>query len=246
MGANGSRITEEVIVQMYDREGYVTLLYWDKNVTVPPSDVTVDPSFTRNQRFALADCVWNHKNDSRWFGIWDVDEFLYLEGSKDVPDFISTFLEAKQVDDYHIPMQTFGPSGHLTTPKGLVVENYTWRRDLTIFGADKKTNKFSGKSMYRSGCAMPEVHWTPQLPDGCRTGNEWSAEAKGNPVGLPIYLRHYFSKSWQDYQEKWAKWGWVANTTEFQEYMAISSELQDLSMIEFVEPIKQMEQCMRQ
>jgi Glycosyltransferase family 92 len=58
---------------------------------VDPSLVYADPSYTRSQRFALADCLYNHENESEWFGIWDVDEFVVFNGSfPDMREFVST------------------------------------------------------------------------------------------------------------------------------------------------------------
>jgi len=234
------------VLAPYVKQGFVSIFYWDHNITVSPSDVPIDPKYTRSQRFAIADCVWNHNRESEWFGIWDVDEFLVLNQSfPSIHSFIYDYLVPTNRDEFHIPMTTFGPSGHYTTPTGLVIENYTWRSNKTMFGYNTKTNKFTGKSLYKSDCAVPEVHWSPHLPDGCSCDYEWII-AEGELNLPPIYLSHYFTKSWSDFESKKKKWGFASDMTEFQLYEIISGEIQDTSMSRFVEPITQIESCIRQ
>lgn len=71
--------------------GYVTIIPWDKTKqTVNPDYVPKDPPYTRAQRFALADCVYNHGSETEWIGIWDVDEFVVFNASySGMPAFVS-------------------------------------------------------------------------------------------------------------------------------------------------------------
>ena len=94
--------------------------------------------------------------ESEWFGVWDVDEFVVLNASySDMHEFVSmlrnrfwfvyvyfTFISTirkinfviAKFDNYLIPITTFGYSGYITTPTGLVIENYLWRSNFTVFG----------------------------------------------------------------------------------------------------------------
>ncbi len=57
---------------------------------MPSEVVSGGPGYTNHQRYAFADCVLNHKSESKWFGIWDIDEFLVFNGDyMDLVSFVS-------------------------------------------------------------------------------------------------------------------------------------------------------------
>jgi hypothetical protein len=232
------------VLEPYIKLGVVTLIPWGKtNRTVDPSLVQLDPEYTRKQRFAIADCLFNHKDESEWFGVFDVDEFLVL--NKYWPD-MHAFLPFAQInaDDYPIPMTIFGTSMHTKTPKGWVLENYQWRSNMTLFGVNPYDNKFNGKSLYKSGCGLPNVHFTNELRPGCKKFCGWiSAEVAGHH--LPLTIHHYAVKSWEHYQEKIAKWHFVLVKEDFEKYVAYSNGVWDNYMQEYVKPIENLVKCMR-
>ena len=72
--------------------GVVSLIPWNHNIqTVSSSLVVGEPTFTRYQRFAIADCLIHHANETEYFGVWDVDEFAVLNDSfADLHEFVSS------------------------------------------------------------------------------------------------------------------------------------------------------------
>jgi len=239
---DGSSDNIEQVLKSYIDKGIVSLFYWDKNKTVSEDLVYPDPSYTRNQRFCIADCIYHHQHESEWMGIWDVDEFLYLtEEYSDFQDFISRYLDAKKLDGFQIPMTVLGPSNHITKPGGLVMENYHWRTNTTMFGYNPDTEKFVGKSMYRSGCGRPEVHMANQLPIHCNQLRDWP-NIKTQP-NYPVHFKHYFTKSWQDFEEKMAKWGWKADLPSFTTSMQKYYDIYDEQMDKYVPLVKLAIEC---
>lgn len=61
----------------------------------------------------------------------DIDEFIVLPGHNNIKDFLSSSL----YDDFGgiaLHQNIFGSSGHIRSPKGLVIENYTMRHPDNI------------------------------------------------------------------------------------------------------------------
>ena len=66
------------------------MIPWHKEKrTVDPALVSIDPPYTISQRFAIADCLFNHQGESEWFGVFDVDEFLVLHEHESIHQFVS-------------------------------------------------------------------------------------------------------------------------------------------------------------
>jgi len=234
----------EQVLAPYIKQGYVTLVQWNKLKQTVNSDlVPNDPPYTRAQRFALADCVYNHRNESEWFGIWDVDEFVVLNSSySDLHVFIDSIKD--KLDNYLIPLTVFGSSGYEATPNGLVVENYKWRSNYTLFGFDAKTNKFSGKSLYSAQCSAPNVHFTNTLREGCKQHYKGWAKADGVSTHLPITMNHYATKSWEHFVEKMRKWNWGVSDDLKNNIMENDNNYYDDNLVKFASRIRELESCM--
>jgi Glycosyl transferase family 2 len=65
-----------------------------------------------------------HKHKSFWMAHIDVDEFIVLE-SNNINDFMQKY---EQCGALGIPWSMFGSSGHTNKPKGLVKDNYLYRK----------------------------------------------------------------------------------------------------------------------
>jgi len=233
------------VLAPYINKGLVSLIPWGlKNRTIDPKFVPEDPIFTRPQRFAIGDCLFNRKSESEWFAIFDIDEFLVL--NKFFPD-LHAFLPyaAMNADDYLIPMTVFGTAGHTKTPNGLVIKDYQIRANLTIFGINPYDGKFSGKSMYKSGCGLPNVHFTNSLRPGCRKYQGWvSAENSG--AHLPLIINHYPVKSWDHFKDKMEKWNFGLSEEDFYKFVAFSNKIWDNTTVGYVEPVEKLVKCMRE
>jgi len=234
----------------YIAAGVVDLIYWDGNLTVDASLVPEDPPYTKNQRSALADCVYKRAPiNSKWVGIWDIDEFLYTATDKitSVPALIRDYAEPRGWTSIHLPSTLVGPSNFERRPQGLVIDNYRWRSGVVAFGyVEHKTVGFSGKTFYRADCAMPEVHHSPFPPYFCRNG-DWPGLIEDGGVRTdyesPVLLKHYKSKSYEDFLEKTQKWKIgvhhlaQTNWTTFQQDHKDEYQVYDLDMLQFVKQV---------
>jgi hypothetical protein len=78
------------------------------------------------QNQAYDHCLETHREDSRWIAFIDLDEFLFSPTRRPLPEILAEF---EQWPGVGVNWATFGDSGHLTQPPGLVTENYVRRSD---------------------------------------------------------------------------------------------------------------------
>jgi len=244
------------ILKPYIEAGVVSWINWNGNITVDQSvNVPADPSYTRNQRYALADCIYNRGKLTKWIGIWDIDEFLHFrtDGFKSISSLINDYAVPQGWTSIHLPSTSFGPSNFEKRPSGLVIDNYRWRSSVVAFGyIQNKTNGFSGKTFYRTDCAMPEVHHSPFPPKHCVNGI-WPELVEENGQNFwpkyPVSLKHYRSKSYEDFIRKTEKWKIGVHTLgsvtwdSFQKEHANEYQEYDLDMLEFVKKVTKAIQC---
>jgi hypothetical protein len=237
------------ILGPYIKRGIVTLIPWNHTAqTVDPSLVAHEPRYTRPQRFAIADCLFNHQKESKFFGVWDVDEFAVLNDSfSDLVEFL--WYNDQRQDDYEIPITIYGSSNYTSTPQGLVIDNFRMRSKLTVFGINPDDNKFSGKSIYKSGCGTANVHHSGDLmqtPDyKCRKNTTGWCITEGSRTHLPLTINHYAVKSWEHFKEKNKKWHFGLNQTLFDTQLQTSNNYRDEVLVRFVEPVNEVIRCMR-
>jgi len=242
---DGSTDNMHEVLQPYIDRGIVSIINWRNNRTVPLLLVRLEPPFTFNQRVALADCIYRHQKEADWFGLWDIDEFLVLHDPyKDISQLIKGYVEPNGWDNLQVPMTVFGPSNHDAKPKGLVIENYFLRMNTTYFGMNVMAQKFHGKSFYRSGCALPEVHMGPSLPPNCKAHQLFIVNER-DYVGFPAHFNHYSTKSLEEWNIKMKKWNWGPNFDIF----TMTSDLcntYDEEMLQYAEAVKLGIKCFSQ
>jgi len=230
------------VLKPYTDKGIVSLIAWDKNRTVSSDRILKEPTFTIDQRYCIADCLFNHGNESQWMGVWDVDEYLVMNKKyANFADVIDNYLDPQKLDVLQVPMTNFGPSKHTFKPAGLLMENYHWRMNKTLFGYNPVNDKFMGKSIYRSGCGEAEVHFTPHLPAHCNPKAEF-ADLDVNP-DYPVHFKHFFSKSWQEFNDKMLKWGWKLSYERFLNDTRYYHDVYDDSMKAFAPAVKKAIAC---
>ena len=79
------------------------------------------------QEAMLTHFLRNHATECEWFAFFDLDEFLLLRHQDTVTEFLKTF--EIPPDAVHFNTLNAGHNGHLTRPKGSVIENFPRRKD---------------------------------------------------------------------------------------------------------------------
>jgi Glycosyltransferase family 92 len=98
----------EVLAPYVDR-GEVTIRDWPMEL---------------GQRPAYDHCVAENGGDARWIAFIDLDEFLFSPTGRPLPEILPAYERWPGVG---ANWAVFGPSGHVTRPRGLVTESYTKR-----------------------------------------------------------------------------------------------------------------------
>ncbi|HEY8082590.1 MAG TPA: glycosyltransferase family 92 protein [Solirubrobacterales bacterium] len=148
------------------------------------------------QLSAYDDCLERHRADTRWIGMFDIDEFLFSPTGAPLPEVLRRF-------DTHpgvvVNRRFFGTNGHRRPPDGLVTESYPMRsRD------DDPSNVLVKCIVY------------PRMTLGAQNAHYF--RFRGNPVdedGAPALLmtrepattellriNHYYAKSEEEFQHK--------------------------------------------
>jgi hypothetical protein len=187
--------------------GFEKIFLYDNDSRVPVRDILSDFYEARivdtytipgqgMQLTAYNHCLRDNGADFVWMAFFDLDEFLFLPQEQDARSLLSEY------EDYAglaVHMCTFGSSGHLARPAGLVLENYLERHNPGIFV----------KSIVR-----PDLVDMPLSPhDFIYKPGYYAVNTDHCPVigaFAPVAtdaarLNHYSFRSQQDYEEKIAK-----------------------------------------
>jgi hypothetical protein len=148
------------------------------------------------QLSAYDDCIERHRDDARWIGMFDIDEFLFSPTGASLPEVLRRF-------DTHpgvvVNRRFFGTNGHQHPPDGLVTDSYPMRaRD------DDWSNALVKSIVY------------PRMTLGALSAHTFGL--RGNPVaedGLPtpmatrepatadlLRINHYYAKSEEEFRRK--------------------------------------------
>lgn len=159
---------------------------WD-NVTVyrleRPS--LFEPEFIHN--FTLQ----NHK--SFWMAHFDVDEFIVLFESRNVNEFLQNYENHGAIG---LCWSMFGSSGYIDKPKGLVKDNYLWRRP----DENPEWIKSIINTQFCTRINDPHhgVYSVPAVNDNF----ELITGARASSPRKYAKLNHYFTRSLEEYKRK--------------------------------------------
>ncbi len=107
---NGSSDNHLEVLAPYIDAGIVTLHAWRPS---PPDHGQV-----------FNECLKAHRNDARWIGFFDVDEFLFSPTGRSVSDVLREYEPWPGVG---VNWAMFSHAGHRTRPDGMVIESYPLR-----------------------------------------------------------------------------------------------------------------------
>ena len=164
-------------------------------------DYTYYPGRCR-QLPAYNDCLRKHCYDTEWLAVIDGDEFLCPLGGKNLLDFLRQMsVQCQNMGGLGVNWRVFGSNGHIQSPIGGVIENYT-RRAMDGYSMGNRHIK-SIVNPRRARCFM-NPHWAiyysgyiavdeEGVPTQCYLAQAGIGQLKH------VFLAHYVLKSYEDW-----------------------------------------------
>lgn len=164
-----------------------------KNTTIKISDYT-GTNVQKTLYLWFLDQCQQGIIDADWVGFFDVDEFIDFE-----PGWNLQKLEESLKDEPGVLLSwvMYGANGHEKRPDGSVVDNYTSHLPLTWINMKPKWSVKSLVNVHKCKCEYDVViHVFSGLKhtDGSGVDDNLSFEK--------AWLRHYFTKSFEDYKNR--------------------------------------------
>jgi Glycosyltransferase family 92 len=184
------------VLSPYIEEGIVVLHEW------PGSGGEDNLKVNNLQRTAYEHCLSVHGEEARWIAFTDSDEFLFSPTRRSVAELL---VEYERWPAVVVNLVFFGTSGHVTRPRGLVIENYTNVLEMEAGGrgalvvksivdpAAVKRCRGANAFEYRRGAAVDENGYPA-----------FSVKTKSRSVER-LRINHYFARSEDDLRAKLAR-----------------------------------------
>lgn len=183
------------VLKPYINSGLVTLTQWPKN---------------QAQMECYNDCITNYREETRWLGFIDIDEFIVPVEMNNIYEFLKPF--EKNRGSVKIYWKMFGTSGLLDRDLNtLVTQKFTvsWPKYYSVgkcfyntsfdfdFSDSKNANLHHMFWGNYNGKHIPPVNAFDKV---CLNG----LDSSDRDIH-PIQINHYFTKSYQEYAMKRAK-----------------------------------------
>lgn len=148
------------------------------------------------QLVAYNDAVKKYKNETKWLGFFDLDEFVMPLSTKTIPEFLKDYEEECGVVIYWL---VYGDNGHKTKTDGLVLERFTAHSEEG-FGVNKYLKTIANPREIKG----MDVHYAVY-----RGGFAKDENGSFRPGGMGEYpqikkirMNHYFGKSFEEFMQK--------------------------------------------
>ena len=190
---NNSNDGYEKVLKPYIEKNEVTLINWTKN---------------QAQMEAYNDCIINYKEETKWIGFIDIDEFVNPISKDNIYEFLKPF--EKNRGSVLIYWKIFGTSGLMNRENGLVCKDFTicWPKHDSVgkcfyntkydFNINKGKKQFIHHDLWTSfhGLSIPPVNSFNKV-----VRDSWHCAKKE----FDVQINHYFTKSYSEYLEKKSK-----------------------------------------
>lgn len=184
---NGSTDNIKEVLQPYIEKGFVTY--------------TPYPGMYMQHR-AYNDAVKKYKNDVRWMGFIDPDEFVVPLEKESLIDFMNDYKEYSQVLIYWL---MYGSSHHKKCPQGLVIENFKYHNGCA--------NGLTKAIVNPRRIIYANVHYHFVIGKTVDENYNIQYASDSNLASInKIRINHYFLKSFEEFSKKHAK-GRTDNTS---------------------------------
>eukprot|EP01006_Ploeotia_vitrea_P014422 TRINITY_DN3895_c0_g1_i1.p1 TRINITY_DN3895_c0_g1~~TRINITY_DN3895_c0_g1_i1.p1 ORF type:complete len:491 (-),score=8.86 TRINITY_DN3895_c0_g1_i1:18-1418(-) len=161
---------------------------------------------------SIEQCIKSYKYRTKYMIDIDVDEFYYSETYPHLQS-LTAHLSTTEFDAFPIPWYLFGSSGYEKRPKELTIKAYHRRTDELVHDGDSTRwfDRRNGKFVFKAECfkKLPNPHQLEVWPK-CKKAN-WS---EFDPT--PYHIKHYQTKSWQD-------WTWKRHGNGFTGFRTIEA-----------------------
>ena len=192
----------------------------------------------RMQGAAYKDILNKHSNDTRWLALIDLDEFLVPVEHKTIPEFLHSL--PRGWAQLIVTWVMYGSAGHKKKPKGMVMENYKYR------AADKRNSGIKAIVNPRLFLEYHSPH--ANLIAGFTIDNNGKklgriAQTTNPPDYNKLRCNHYYTKSYEDYMEKYNRGASGCANTEYRNAEKFKlydrNEVYDTIMDKYIKILKQ-------
>lgn len=136
--------------------------------------------------------------DLTWVFYLDLDEFLTTSSSFSLSTILTKFIE---YDILALSWKNYNANGHITKPKGRVLETFT--QTCKLLSGKSNTLRTSSKLCFNlthwDSSVIETSHHLPKRAKWCRT--DFSNDKEAVVYDL-LYIRHYITKSFEEFCRK--------------------------------------------
>lgn len=186
---------------IYDNESTDNL----KEVLLPfIEDGTVEYIYfpgSKKQLQAYMTAVKNYKNETKYMGFIDLDEFIIPIVRKNIVDIMNELIDDKDIAGIGINWRMYGSSNHLKAVDGLVTENYRYRAE----------DIFKPNMHIKTICNPRTIVGFENPHNPIYINNFYNIDENKNKIEGPfnvggtcdkIRINHYFTKSKEEFMKK--------------------------------------------
>lgn len=176
------------------------------NVTLLPIEVVEGEPITeeRRQRKMMYYSIRVYKDTYDWIAFIDADEFVEFEDGYNLERLLS---EHSELTSIYLSWRLYGANGRIQKPKGSVIESYPLHDDETNYGYVFGAAQWSVKSFanLHTNLKIRNIHI---IEGGVNMNGDHYPEYK---VFKKAWIRHYYTKSWEEWLYRIMKRGDLCN-----------------------------------
>jgi len=132
------------------------------------------------------------KMDYDWIFIIDADEYITIEGNRTLHEVLGLY---KDYDAVVMQWRNYGADGHYRKPGGEYDLIKTYQKETGYSALDIR-KRIITKVIYGRNAGFRSHHWPVDSCRWCRTD---FSQDKDSLIFTNIYIRHYITKSFEEY-----------------------------------------------
>lgn len=220
---NGLENSSQVLLKPYIENGLVT------HIPFPDIPGLRDGRYADTlsiQQMAYADFIKRFKHHFKYILQLDIDEFLFPKSHNSITEILNEYDDSK-LARIEINWTNFGDSGHLTKPRGLVINNFTKSGSQVVPQVVKSisntrylSKRFSYTNVHRFSHRFTLKDVFTKLFLG------YPQIIKGKSANDLFQLNHYITKSKEEFLTKGQKFkkGWQTGKKTIELYIKLNNQ----------------------